>query len=54
MEQNSLKKPHSSQTQLPVVAAKALFGDNREVRIEFRGELYSLRITKNDKLILTK
>ena len=34
--------------------ARELFGDRRELAIEFRGEIYRLRITRNEKLILTK
>ena len=36
------------------VTAEALFADAREIQIRFRGETYRLRITRNDKLILTK
>jgi len=36
------------------LAASELFGGSREVEIEFRGQVYRLRITRNDKLILTK
>ena len=38
----------------PPVEAGALFKGQREVAIRFRGEIYRLRITRNDKLILTK
>ncbi len=31
-----------------------LFGARREVHIEHRGEIYRLRVTRQDKLILTK
>jgi len=31
-----------------------LFDERREVSIRFRGDVYRLRITRNDKLILTK
>ncbi|NBC23206.1 MAG: hemin uptake protein HemP [Gammaproteobacteria bacterium] len=34
--------------------ATDLFRGKREIRIEYRGETYRLRITRNDKLILTK
>ena len=34
--------------------AMDLFQGKREIRIEYRGETYRLRITRNDKLILTK
>jgi len=36
------------------IPAQDLFRGRREVVIEFRGETYRLRITRNDKLILTK
>ncbi len=38
----------------PQVEARTLFNGQREVAIRFRGEIYRLRITRNDKLILTK
>lgn len=34
--------------------ASVLFRGRREIAIEFRGETYRLRITRNEKLILTK
>lgn len=37
-----------------VIPADELFGDAREVRIEFHGEQYRLRITRRNKLILQK
>lgn len=37
-----------------VVSALALLGKRRLVQIEHRGERYTLRLTKNDRLILTK
>ncbi len=36
------------------VRSEELFGARREVQIEHRGEIYRLRITRQDKLILTK
>lgn len=38
----------------PVVQAKSLFGDSREIVIEHDGERYRLRITRRGKLILQK
>ncbi len=38
----------------PVVQAKELFGEGREVVIEHDGERYKLRITRRGKLILQK
>lgn len=37
-----------------IVQANQLFRENQEVLIDHKGETYRLRITKNDKLILTK
>ena len=46
---------HGAKSPLPPpVEAGALFKGQREVAIRFRGEIYRLRITRNDKLILTK
>lgn len=36
------------------LSEQELFRGRHEVEIEFRGERYRLRITRNDKLILTK
>jgi hemin uptake protein HemP len=38
----------------PVVRSEQLFGDGREVIIKHGEEEYRLRITRTDKLILTK
>ena len=45
-------KPRDSKT--PLIPARQLFGAHREIAIEYRGTTYRLRITRNDKLILTK
>jgi hemin uptake protein HemP len=37
-----------------VIPSAALFGPDREVRIEHQGALYTLRLTSLGKLILTK
>ncbi len=37
-----------------VIPADDLFGDAREVWIDFHGERYRLRITRRNKLILQK
>lgn len=47
-------RPASSSTQRRVVRAADLFGDSRELVIEHASGTYRLRITQNDKLILTK
>ncbi|MGH0033468.1 MAG: hemin uptake protein HemP [Myxococcota bacterium] len=38
----------------PTVRATELLGENGLVYIEHNGQLYTLRLTRNDKLILTK
>lgn len=38
----------------PVVPVRQLLGKNGRIRLEHDGEIYLLRITRNDKLILTK
>lgn len=35
-------------------SSRSLFGEANELQIEHRGETYRLRITRQDKLILTK
>ncbi|MEO0996707.1 MAG: hemin uptake protein HemP [Pseudomonadota bacterium] len=37
-----------------VIEASSLFRGRREIQIEYRGEIYRLRITRNERLILTK
>lgn len=47
--------PDLTATTLPkVIPANELFGDAREIWIDFRGERYRLRITRRNKLILQK
>jgi hemin uptake protein HemP len=48
------KKPADSGADRRPIAAHELFRGQREVSIRFRGDVYRLRITRNDKLILTK
>ncbi|MEO1574565.1 MAG: hemin uptake protein HemP [Pseudomonadota bacterium] len=38
----------------PSIPARELFAGRKEITIEHRGVTYRLRITRNDKLILTK
>lgn len=38
----------------PIIRARSLFGRHRELFIEHAGAQYRLRITQNNKLILTK
>ena len=39
---------------VPTLTARSLLGGGRVIRIEHEGELYTLRLTRNNKLILTK
>jgi hemin uptake protein HemP len=47
------QKPRPAEPNRPLQASD-LFRGRQEIVIEFRGETYRLRITRNDKLILTK
>ncbi len=46
--------PTTGHDPAPVVQAKELFGECREIVIEHEGERYKLRITRRGKLILQK
>ncbi|AEV35637.1 hypothetical protein PSE_1125 [Pseudovibrio sp. FO-BEG1] len=48
-QESSQNQPHER-----TVDSKALFGDEREITISHREDLYRLSITKLGKLILTK
>jgi hemin uptake protein HemP len=43
-----------SATRTRTVRARDLLGPDRILRIEHDGQLYTLRITRNERLILTK
>jgi len=43
-----------TQHALPVLQSHNLFALGREIRILHEGEEYSLRLTRNNRLILTK
>lgn len=40
--------------QLPLIAADQLFRQGNTLRIEHAGQIYQLRVTRENKLILTK
>lgn len=46
--------PPSARHKIRRFDAKDLFGSEPEVEIEFKAQVYRLRITRQDKLILTK
>jgi hemin uptake protein HemP len=49
------KSPQERELPPPDIAdVEMLFDGKREIRLIFRGEEYRLRITRNQKLILTK
>lgn len=48
------EQPGHKRESTPVIPARELFGSGSEVTINYLGTLYRLRITRNDKLILTK
>ena len=45
---------HSDIASVPTLTARSLLGTGRVIRIDHEGELYTLRLTRNNKLILTK
>jgi hemin uptake protein HemP len=44
----------TSQATLPMLQSQHLFALGREIRIQHEGEEYRLRLTRNNRLILTK
>jgi hemin uptake protein HemP len=46
--------PERKISELRTVRARDLLGGDRILRIEHEGQLYTLRITRNERLILTK
>ena len=51
---NAIVSLLSLRPSLPVLQSRRLFAQGREIRIEHEGEQYRLRLTRNNKLILTK
>jgi hemin uptake protein HemP len=54
---NQHTHPHSSaglKSKPSSINAHELLGPRREIKLDFRGQEYCLRITRNEKLILTK
>ncbi|OPH34761.1 hemin uptake protein HemP [Moraxella atlantae] len=43
-----------AQTALPTLQSQHLFAMSKEIRIQHGGEEYRLRLTRNNRLILTK
>ncbi len=54
-ERNDAGPDNGKPAGLPsVIDSQYLFGQCQEVAISHKGQMYRLRITRNDKLILTK
>ena len=51
---NFFNRSHESQQALPMLHSNNLFALGREIRIMHAGEEYRLRLTRNNRLILTK
>ncbi|WP_245629507.1 MULTISPECIES: hemin uptake protein HemP [Kiloniella] len=52
--QDSMDDASNRSGQMPRVSAETLMQNTREIVIEYQGSDYRLRITSNNKLILTK
>jgi len=52
--QTPLPATDVAEMRVRAVPSSALFGSQRELLIEHAGSLYHLRITQNNRLILTK
>lgn len=50
----SQRPASATDTAMPIIDARALFGAAREIGIEHDGALYRLKITRQGKLILNK
>jgi len=48
------EKCNKADSNMPAINSERLFAGQRTLLIKHRGEYYTLRITANDKLILTK
>ena len=52
--ETGVAKPSARMDETPCFHSRELFCGRREVRIEHAGQTYRLRITRRNKLILTK
>ncbi len=46
--------PRPDTSQVKIVSSDEILGGGNEIQIEHRGMIYRLRVTRQDKLILTK
>lgn len=51
---NTIRPSRDGASELWVLTTEQLFGSRQEIAIVHDGEAYRLRITRNNKLILTK
>ena len=51
---NTIRPARDGASELGVLTTEQLFGKRQEIAIVHDGEAYRLRITRNNKLILTK
>lgn len=51
---NTIRPSRDGASELGVLTTEQLFGKRQEIAIVHDGEAYRLRITRNNKLILTK
>lgn len=51
---SAAQQPGSGDRAIATIQARALLGQSGIVRIEHEGQIYTLRLTRNDRLILTK
>ncbi|RIK97018.1 MAG: hemin uptake protein HemP [Proteobacteria bacterium] len=54
MDHTDLGAPVRNGAEQRTVRARDLLGPERILRIEHEGQVYTLRITRNERLILTK
>ena len=54
VERSDTKSDSSASADAGVISSRELLGSNKRLGIEHNGECYTLRITSNNKLILTK
>lgn len=51
---NTIRPSRDGASELGLLTTEQLFGNRQEIAIVHDGEAYRLRITRNNKLILTK
>lgn len=50
----AFKESSTGKIRPPLFHSPDLFGDQTEIRIDHKGEIYRIRITRNGKLIMNK